>query len=85
MEDQGRPSYKGAGYLVAALYHARRPPTDLLTSYLDMCLEEQEAFLKRDPEVTSKRQKFSRASGIALGNMSSLERRSRGKSVRGEA
>ena len=45
IEDQGQPSYRGADYLIVALYYARLPPTainrklDLLTSFLDVCLE----------------------------------------------
>lgn len=41
----GQSSYRGADYIVVALYHARLSPTainrklDLLTSFLDVCLE----------------------------------------------
>ena len=45
-----RPSYRGADYLIVALYYARLSPTainvklDPLTSFLGVCLEERKAF-----------------------------------------
>ncbi|MCJ1458698.1 hypothetical protein MMC28_009072 [Mycoblastus sanguinarius] len=90
IESQGRTFSKGHYYLIAAFPHANLfkdaiiKRLDFLAARLDADLEQQkEEFVKKDPEVRSKRQKLYHSFGIAVANMSPKKQRSRGGSVIG--
>ena len=93
-EEQGRPFYKGVHYLTAAFHYANLSKQQIQAKLKDLErmvnteVERHENLVKRDPEVTSKRQKLFNIYGKVLRNVSPhkrAERRSRGLSLTGPA
>ena len=90
-DEQGLPFYKGHFYIAAAFHYAGLSKEDVqsklktLGRKVDAEVEEQKNLMKRDPEVTSKRQRLFAIYDKALGSISPSKRRSRGLSLTGEA
>lgn len=87
-KDQGRPFYKGMEYVAAVLHYAdlSKQQVEEKLSHLEKLVdrelvEEQKDHVKRDPEMSSKRQKLYRVFGKAMGSVSPSKRRSRGLSL----
>ena len=90
LEHQGRVFYKGHIYLVVAFHEANTSKAeveeklDALAEKVDEELELQKDIVKRDPDVSAKRQKLFGSFGFH-GNISPVKRRSRGMSLTGAA
>jgi len=86
-EDQGRPFYKGIDYVVAAIQQSGLSKPQMqaklkeLEKLVDAEVEGQKDFVRKDPEVSSKRQKLFQLYGKVLRSVSPSKRRSRGLSL----
>lgn len=91
-EEQGRPFYKGMEYVAAGLHYAdlSKQQVEEKLSHLQKLMdrdvvEAQKNHVKRDTEMSSKRQKLYQVFDKALRSVSPSKRRSRGLSLTGEA
>ena len=91
-EEQGRPFYKGMEYIAAALHYAdlSKHQVEEKLGHLEKLMdrdivEGQKDHVKRQTEMSSKRQKLYQVFGKALGSISPSKRRSRGLSLTGGA